>query len=60
MKIKRLREKGEYGCTCMITTGLMADGVPTVEGVRGQETVTLEEAEIPAAGVEEGITLVNS
>ena len=44
----------------MITTGLMADGVPTVEGVRGQETVILEEAEIPAAGVGEGITLVNS
>ena len=44
----------------MITTGLMADGVPTVEGVREQETVTLEEAEIPATGVEEGITLVNS
>jgi len=45
---------------CMITTGLMADGVPTVEGVRGHDTVTLEEAEIPATGVEEGITLVNS
>ena len=44
----------------MITTGLMADGVPTDEGVRGHDTVTLEEPEIPATGVEEGITLVNS
>ena len=48
--------------TCMITTGLPADGVATDEGVRGQETVTLEEAEIPATatGVEEGTTFVNS
>ena len=49
--------------TCMITTGLAADGVAADEGVRGQETVKLEEAEIPPAtaiGVEEGTTFVNS